>query len=163
LSEKSVTVENRTDFEIDLPQIADLVDFLKGELGIEESIIVDVTFVDADVMADLHIRYMGLMGPTDVLSFPATDVVNGLVYSTSLQDEPTLGDIVICPAFIERGTASDSAQMSIYACVIHAMLHLIGHDHGDAPSRAVMKNQETKLATHWRTAATHEAAQSAKA
>jgi probable rRNA maturation factor len=61
------------------PQVTKLVDFLKGELGIDQNTIVDVTFVDEDVMAELHMRYMGLPGPTDVLSFPATDVVNGLV------------------------------------------------------------------------------------
>jgi probable rRNA maturation factor len=145
------------------PQVTDLVNFVKRELGIAEATAVDVTFVDEDVMAELHMRYMGLPGPTDVFSFPATDVANGPVDPKNLQGQPMLGDIVICPDFIASNTHSEPTQMNIDACVIHAMLHLIGHDHGDAPSRAVMKNQETKLATHWRTAATHEAAQSAKA
>jgi probable rRNA maturation factor len=131
------------------PQVTKLVDFLKGELGIDQNTIVDVTFVDEDVMAELHMRYMGLPGPTDVLSFPATDVVNGLVYSTNLQDEPTLGDIVICPAFIERGTASDSAQMNIDACVIHGMLHLIGHDHVRINEASVMRAAELQLAAQF--------------
>jgi probable rRNA maturation factor len=138
------------------------VNFLKAELGIAEATSVEVTFVNENVMTELHMRYMGLPGPTDVLSFPATYVANGPVEPTSLQDQPTLGDIVICRDFIESNNPSKPTQMNIDACVIHAMLHLIGYDHGDAPSRAVMKNQETKLATHWRTAATNEAAQNAK-
>jgi probable rRNA maturation factor len=80
-------------------------------------------------MAELHMRYMGLPGPTDVLSFPATDVANGPIDPVGLQDEPILGDIVICPDFIESNSPSKPTQMNIDARVIHAMLHLIGHDH----------------------------------
>jgi len=130
------------------PQVTDLVNFLKGELGIAEATAVDVTFVDEDAMAELHMRYMGLPGPTDVLSFPATDVANGPIDPTSLQDEPTLGDIVICSVFIARNTQSEPTQMNIDACVIHAMLHLIGHDHqnnADAATMSRVENQSMRL------------------
>jgi len=145
------------------PDVTDLVEFLKGELGIAEATSVDVTFVDQDSMAELHMRYMGLPGPTDVLSFPATDVANGPVDPTSLRHEPTLGDIVICPDFVESNTQSEPSQMNIDACVIHAMLHLIGHDHGDALSRTAMNDQEIDLANRWRIARTGNTVQSAKA
>jgi probable rRNA maturation factor len=145
------------------PQVTDLVNFVKRELGIAEATAVDVTFVDEDVMAELHMRYMGLPGPTDVLSFPATDVAKGPVDPKGLQDEPTLGDIVICPDFIDSNNQSDQTQMDIDACVIHGMLHLIGHDHGDEHSRSAMNDQENRLANRWRITATGKTAQSAKA
>jgi probable rRNA maturation factor len=144
-------------------QVTELVDFLKGELGIGQNTIVDVTFVNEGVMAELHMRYMGLPGLTDVLSFPTTDVTDGPVDPVGLQGEPILGDIVICPDFIESTSQSDQTQMNIDACVIHAMLHLVGHDHGDARSCTAMNNQEIELANRWRITATHEAAQSATA
>ena len=145
------------------PDMTDLVEFLKAELGIAEATAVDVTFVDEDAMAELHMRYMGLPGPTDVLSFPATDVANGPIDPQGLQGEPTLGDIVICPDFIESNTQSEPTQMNIDACVIHGMLHLIGHDHGDARSRTAMNDQEIQLANHWRIARIGNTVQSAKA
>jgi len=131
-------------------QVTDLVNFLKGELGIGEATIVDVTFVDEDTMTELHMRYMGLSGPTDVLSFPATDVANGPVDAQGLQDEPALGDIVICPDFIESNTQSDKTRMNVDACVIHAMLHLIGHNHADETSRLLMMSEQERLLEIWR-------------
>ena len=145
------------------PQITDLVNFLKRELGIAEATAVDVTFVDEEVMAELHMRYMGLPGPTDVLSFPAADVANGPIDPQNLQGQPMLGDIVICPDFIASNTHSESTQMNIDACVIHGMLHLIGHDHGDSSSRTAMNDQEIQLANHWQIARTGKTVQSAKA
>jgi probable rRNA maturation factor len=132
------------------PQVTELVNFLKGELGIAEATSVEVTFVNENVMTELHMRYMGLPGPTDVLSFPSTDVANGPVDPTSLQDQPMLGDIVICPDFIESNTQSESTQMIIDACVIHAILHLIGHDHQTAADAEFMVAQETELTKLWK-------------
>jgi probable rRNA maturation factor len=119
-------------------------------MGIGQNTIVDVTFVNEDVMAELHMRYMGLPGPTDVLSFPATDVRGGPVDPKSLQDEPTLGDIVICPAFIVSNAQSQPTQMNIDACVIHAMLHLIGHDHHVEVGTEFMVSQEAVLTELWK-------------
>jgi probable rRNA maturation factor len=131
------------------PQVTDLVNFLKGELGIAEATAVDVTFVDEEVMAELHMRYMGLPGPTDVLSFPATDVAHGPVDPQGLHDEPTLGDIVICPAFVAHNAQSQPTQMNINACVIHAMLHLIGHDHQAEGAAKFMDSKEEALIKLW--------------
>jgi probable rRNA maturation factor len=132
------------------PQVTDLVNFLKGELGIAEATAVDVTFVHEDVMAELHMRYMGLPGPTDVLSFPALDIANGPINPRRLQDEPTLGDIVICPDFIESNSRSGPTQMNINACVIHGMLHLIGHDHQSEVAAEFMVSQEAVLNKLWK-------------
>jgi probable rRNA maturation factor len=131
------------------PQVTDLVNFLKGELGIAEATSVEVTFVNENVMTELHMRYMGLPGPTDVLSFPATDVAYGPVDPQGLQDEPTLGDIVICPAFIESNSRSGPTQMNINACVIHGMLHLVGFGHESIVMRSQMLNKEQELEQAW--------------
>ena len=131
------------------PQVTDLVNFLKGELGIAEATAVDVTFVDEEVMAELHMRYMGLPGPTDVLSFPATDVANGSVDPKNLQGQPMLGDIVICPDFIASNAQSEPTQMNIDACVIHGMVHLLGQDHQNGADAAAMRLLENQLTLHW--------------
>ena len=138
------------------PQVTDLVNFLKGELGIAEATAVDVTFVDEEVMAELHMRYMGLPGPTDVLSFPATDVANGPVDPKNLQGQPILGDIVICPDFIASNTHSEPTQMNIDACVIHAMLHLVGYGHENIVMRSQMLDKEQELEQAWHLLRDHQ-------
>jgi len=131
------------------PQVTDLVNLLKGELGITEATAVDVTFVDEEVMAELHVRYMGLPGPTDVLSFPVTDVANGPVDPQGLKGEPTLGDIVICPDFIASNTQSEPTQMNIDACIVHGTLHLLGYDHQNNADAATMSRAENQSMRLW--------------
>lgn len=131
------------------PQVTDLVNLLKGELGIAEATAVDVTFVDEEVMAELHVRYMGLPGPTDVLSFPVTDVANGPVDPQGLKGEPTLGDLVICPAFIARNSRGEPTQISVEECVIHGVLHLLGYDHQKEPDAKRMSLLEEQLKLKW--------------
>jgi probable rRNA maturation factor len=134
------------------------VNFLKAELGISEATAIDVTFVDENVMTELHMRYMGLPGPTDVLSFPALDVSNGPIDPETLKDEPTLGDIVICPNFIQSNSPSEPTQMNINACVIHGMLHLTGHEHQTEVDTEFMVTQEMALTKLWKSKQTRQGA-----
>jgi probable rRNA maturation factor len=131
------------------PQVTELVDFVKGELGIPEAMAVNVTFVDEDVMTDLHVRYRGLPGPTDVLSFSIMDVTDGPVDPKGLRDQATLGVIVIYRAFIARNAQSQLAPINIDAYVIHAMLHLMDHNQKDAVMRSRMLDKEEELAKAW--------------
>jgi rRNA maturation RNase YbeY len=120
------------------------------------SISVDVTFVDEDVMTDLHVRCRGLPGFTDFFSYSTTDVTDGPVDPHGLQDEPTLGDIVICPDFIASNTHSEPTQMNIDACVIHAMLHLVGYGHKNKVMRSRMLDQEQELEQAWHLLRDHQ-------
>jgi probable rRNA maturation factor len=129
--------------------MTDLVEFLKAELGIAKATTVDVIFVNEDVMAELHMRYMGLPGPTDVISFPAIDVAKGPVDPRGWQDEPTFGDIVICSDFIERTTGDALGGENIGTYVIHGFLHLLGYDHQTATDAKVMFEKQEALMLSW--------------
>jgi probable rRNA maturation factor len=149
VSEANITVENRTDINVNLYQIVRLVNFCRQQLGLPTNISIDVTFVGEAIMSDLHIRHMGLSGSTDVLSFPSTDVANGPVDPTSLQGQSMLGDIVICPSFVARNAQFHPTKMNIDACVIHAMLHLIGHDHFELHGQRNMSSLEHLISSSW--------------
>ena len=81
-----------------------------GELGL--------AFVGPDEIRALKSEHLGIDEATDVLSFPIDgreDVPDGVPRA--------LGDIVICPQVV-----GDDWR----APLIHGLLHLLGHDHGDA-------------------------------
>jgi probable rRNA maturation factor len=82
-----------------------------------------VSFVDRDEMEDLHVRYLGEEGPTDVLSFPQDDI-------------QLLGDVVICPA--EAASNNPDAEAEIRLLLVHGILHILGYDHEDDAERAQM-------------------------
>jgi probable rRNA maturation factor len=87
-----------------------------------------VSLVSTTEMADLHHRFAGEAGPTDVLSF-------------TMDEEGLLGDVVICPAVAEEHTPDVAAELRLL--LVHGILHLLGYDHqGDEERRAMWERQE---------------------
>ncbi len=83
---------------------------------------------------ELNRRHAGTDAETDVLAFPggSTDPDSGLAY---------LGDVVIAVPVAERqaATAGHALRDELALLTIHGVLHLLGHDHQDAASRAKMQ------------------------
>ena len=86
-----------------------------------------VSFVTEDEMSELHARFMGEEGPTDVLSFPLDDDDDGT---------EVLGDVVVCPAFAAR--QADDLESELRLLLVHGILHLLGHDHEEEEERREM-------------------------
>jgi probable rRNA maturation factor len=80
-------------------------------------------------MTGLHERYMNESGPTDVLSFPLEDEMDG--------DMRLLGDVVVAPAVAARNNPGDP-QGELRLLLVHGILHLLGYDHEDDTGRAAM-------------------------
>lgn len=90
-----------------------------------------VSLVTEEEIADLHVRYLGEAGPTDVLSFPL---------DPDDRDEDglrLLGDVVISPA-VAAGNRPEDPAAEIRLLLVHGILHLLGHDHEDEADRAEM-------------------------
>jgi probable rRNA maturation factor len=88
-----------------------------------------ISFVDEAEMTGLHERYMDESGPTDVLSFPLEDEMDG--------DMRLLGDVVVAPAVAARNNPGDP-QGELRLLLVHGILHLLGYDHEDDTGRAAM-------------------------
>ena len=88
-----------------------------------------VAFVTIDEMTDLHERFMGERGPTDVLSFPLDEVDEDGV--------ALLGDVVIAPDVAATNNPQDTAA-EMRLLLVHGILHLLGHDHEGEDERREM-------------------------
>lgn len=109
---------------------------------------VTLTFVDDDEIHTLNRDYRGIDRPTDVLSFAMQDDGTeelDIIFEVESEDEADpisgmLGDIIISA---ERAVAQSeeyghSLEREIGFLFVHGFLHLIGYDHQDEESEAVM-------------------------
>lgn len=119
---QSVTVDRK-------PLLALAERTLAGE-GVHETEL-SVSLVTIEEMAELHRRYMGEEGPTDVLSFPLDEPS-----APSDEGPPLLGDVVICPE-VAAGQ-NDDLDAELRLLLVHGILHLLGYDHETEEERARM-------------------------
>ena len=123
-----VVVSNRQDLAVDESGLATLAErVLAGEGAPQGELI--LSFVSTDEMEDLHERYSGEDGPTDVLAFP-------------MGEDGLLGDVVICPAEARRNNEDVEAELRLL--VVHGTLHLLGHDHQEAVARREMWTRQER-------------------
>ncbi len=128
-----ILISNRQDVPLDEPGLTELArEALRGE-GMERTEL-SVSFVDEEEMADLHLRYMGEAGPTDVLSFPLDD---------DEDDVRLLGDVVIAPTVAARNRP-DAAEDEIRLLLVHGILHLLGYDHEQDDERTRMWSRQER-------------------
>lgn len=96
----------------------------------------DLSFVVVDDarMAELHERYAGVSGPTDVLSFPLAE------------DPVLLGEVVISADTARREAAArgHSAYDELLLYAVHGVLHLVGHDDHEPADRRRMRSAERR-------------------
>jgi probable rRNA maturation factor len=125
----TVLVSDRQSDPVDTDALARLAaDVLTAEGRADAEL--SLSFVDEDEMADLHVRYMGEPGPTDVLSFP-------------LDEDGLVGDVVVCPAVAARANP-DHPEQELRLLVAHGVLHLLGYDHEEDEERAAMWERQSR-------------------
>lgn len=124
----TVLISNRQTQPVDE---AELVKLARETLLAEglERVELSVSLVAEDEMADLHERYLGEQGATDVLSFPLGEDDGAGVR--------LLGDVVIAPSVAERANPDDPAA-ELRLLLVHGILHVVGYDHEDDGQRAEM-------------------------
>jgi probable rRNA maturation factor len=130
----AVLISNRQPLPVDEPGLAELARrtlVAEGRRRCELSL----SFVDEDEMGDLHRRFMGEEGPTDVLSFPMGDVDEDGLY--------VLGDVVIAPAVAARHN-TDDPEAELRLLVVHGILHVLGYDHEESGERAEMWRRQER-------------------
>jgi probable rRNA maturation factor len=115
--------------------------------------------LDPDAMAALHVQWMDLPGPTDVMAFPM-DGADGPEArfdpsappaTADTRAETMLGDVVLCPAVAtdQAASAGHSAEAELHLLCTHGILHLLGYDHGDADEEREMFELQARIVADW--------------
>lgn len=122
---------------VDPGQLTALADLAFKRWHIHPDTELSISVVDEDQMAELHVQWLVLPGPTDVMSFPMDELRAGTEEELSLG---ILGDIVLCPPVAQRqaDAAGHSTQDELCLLTAHGMLHLLGHDHVEESEREAM-------------------------
>ncbi|MDR1295624.1 MAG: rRNA maturation RNase YbeY [Bifidobacteriaceae bacterium] len=124
----SIDILNETDAEVEESEFSALARFVLDRMNVHPSADLCITLVDSATMSQLHERWMGERGPTDVLSFPMDEVRPGM---TGEESEGVLGDVIVCPqvAATQARAAGHSAIEEMLLLTVHGILHLLGFDH----------------------------------
>jgi len=153
-----VCADEQHDVDVDAARWAALAQaVLRAEGAIGE---LTLTFVDRAEIASLNAEYMGVDGPTDVLSFPldAADPVqsrdlDGDQRRRDHQPPILLGDVVLCPEIAASAAPDHGGTLDdeLALLVVHGILHVLGHDHAEPDEAAAMRERERDLLSelHW--------------
>lgn len=164
-----LVADEQTDVDIDTDRWLRLCVQVLAAEGVgdpNKDIEMSLLFVDEATIAVHNERFMGKVGPTDVLSFPIDEealpgglVPSGIGVSPDVFDSPEdedapllLGDVLICPAVAlqnapehigdrHNGTLDDELAL----LVVHGILHLLGMDHMVDDEAEAMEAREQEL------------------
>lgn len=141
----SIEVCNETDYKIDGAEFVALAEYVLQKMYVNPGVELSIMFIDPEPMEELHIKWLDLPGPTDVMSFPMDELRPGTV--ENLSEAGILGDIVICPqvATQQAGVAGHSAVEEMLLLCVHGILHLLGFDHAEPEEEKEMFSLQRKL------------------
>jgi probable rRNA maturation factor len=111
-----IEIENRSGAAVDEPAVCDLARRVLAGEGVGEGEL-GIAFVEPDESRALKQEHLGIDEATDALAFPI-DERDELPEGVPRQ----LGDVVICPEVVGEEWRKP---------LVHALLHLLGYDHGD--------------------------------
>ena len=111
---------------------------------------ISVLLVDNATIQELNRDYREKDAPTDVLSFPLEEELEG-EGEPEIIGGPTarmLGDIVISveKAATQAAEYGHSVERELAFLLVHGLLHLLGHDHEkDEAAKKLMRSEEKRI------------------
>ena len=141
----SIDVLNETEVEVDLDEVHEVARYAMDEMHVHPQADLAIRVIDEAAMEVLHVQWMDLPGPTDVMSFPMDELAPGGRPDLPEPGPAMLGDIVLCPAFAADQAASSGHPLAheLALLTVHGCLHLLGYDHENGGLEAVrMRERE---------------------
>src|SRR5574340_1365512 len=124
----SIEVSNESGIDVSEVELISVARFVLTKMGVNPGAELSMVLLDTSAMADLHMRWLDLPGPTDVMSFPMDELEPGGRPDAPEPGPAMLGDIVLCPSFAavqapltRHSPARDEAMVTARGSV-----HLLG-------------------------------------
>jgi probable rRNA maturation factor len=141
----SIDVLNETDVVMDELELVACSRYVLEQMRVHPQADLCLRLVDEAAMETLHVQWMDLPGPTDVMSFPMDELRPGREGS-----EPTegmLGDVVLCPSVAAKQAreAGHATEEELLLLTTHGILHLLGFDHATPEEEKEMFELQRQL------------------
>ncbi len=141
----SIDVLNECGYPVDELELVACARFVLERMRVHPEADLVITLVDEPAMEQLHVQWMDLPGPTDVMSFPMDELRPG---RDGVDPDPgVLGDVVLCPTVAER-QAADAGHAPVEELLLlttHGILHLLGFDHAEPDGEREMFELQRQL------------------
>lgn len=147
----SIEVSNESGLDVCEAELISVARFVLRRMNVHPGAELSMVLLDSGAMADLHMRWMDLPGPTDVMSFPMDELEPGGRPDAPEPGPAMLGDIVLCPEFAaeQAAAAGHSLGHELALLTIHGVLHLLGYDHAEPDEEKEMFGLQRQLLEDW--------------
>ncbi|HET7762084.1 MAG TPA: rRNA maturation RNase YbeY [Phycicoccus sp.] len=141
----SIDVLNETEYDVDALELVACARYVLGQMKVHPQADLCLRLVDEPAMETLHVQWMDLPGPTDVMSFPMDELRPGR--DGVEPQEGVLGDIVLCPSVAARQArdAGHATEEELLLLTTHGILHLLGYDHAEPEDEKEMFELQRQL------------------
>jgi probable rRNA maturation factor len=147
----SIEVSNESGVDVCETELISVARFVIARMDVNPAAELSMVLLDSAAMADLHMRWMDLPGPTDVMSFPMDELEPGGRPDGPEPGPAMLGDIVLCPEFAAEQAAAGRHSLGheLALLTVHGVLHLLGYDHAEAHEEKEMFVLQRRLLEEW--------------
>ncbi|MEI7913562.1 MAG: rRNA maturation RNase YbeY [Mycobacteriaceae bacterium] len=147
----SIEVSNESGVDVSEEELISVARFVIRKMKVNPAAELSMVLLDLNAMADLHMRWMDLPGPTDVMSFPMDELEPGGRPDAPEPGPSMLGDIVLCPQFAaeQAAGAGHSLGHELALLTVHGVLHLLGYDHAEPDEEREMFALQRQLLEEW--------------
>ncbi len=127
---------------------------LCGVVETDATLALEITFVDEEEIRRLNAALRNIDKVTDVLSFPALDLVRGQAikkadypFETDEEGRLVLGCIAVCEkrAKEQAEEYGHSYTRELHYLIVHGALHCLGYDHINETDQAQMREKEEQI------------------
>ena len=141
----SIDVLNECGYAVDELELIACARHVLDRMHVHPDAELCITLADEAAMETLHVQWMDLPGPTDVMSFPMDELRPGR--AGDLSPQGVLGDVVLCPSVAERQAleAGHAPIEELLLLTTHGILHLLGFDHAEPEDKREMFDLQRQL------------------
>jgi len=140
-----IELVNNSTSECNETAIISIANFALMESGIHPDSELSIQVVTEEVMSDLHMKWMNLPGPTDVLSF----AMDEMKPNSAANGPGIVGDLVLCPSYAQNN-GKQSLDKELELLTVHGVLHLLGYDHEEENEEVAMFALQDEILKKWR-------------